>query len=108
MAVHRLTDGMICLSFDIEERFHSHLSDSLTANDWLMRNRIARIIDYLMEQEKSATFFVVGELARQYPDLIRYMSDSGFEIGAHGYRHRHFDRISIQEAKEEIAQSKSV
>ncbi len=99
---------MICLSFDIEERFHSHLSASGTSRDWLLRDRISKIIDYLIEHKKSATFFVVGELAEQYPDLVRRMSDSGFEVGAHGYQHRHLGRVSVQEGRNEISQSKSI
>ena len=58
---------MICLTFDVEERFHSHLAPGDTAREWRMERCISRIIDCLLEHGRTATFFVVGELAEQYP-----------------------------------------
>ena len=46
------------------------------------------IYDVLEKTEKSATFFVVGWMAEKYPEIIREISDRGFEIGSHTHLHQ--------------------
>lgn len=98
---------MICLSFDIEERFHSHLAPD-APRDWHTCDQISRLIDFLIERKLAATFFIVGELAEKYPELVRRIAESGLEVAAHGYRHQHLGQISRAEAQIEIARSKDV
>jgi polysaccharide deacetylase family protein (PEP-CTERM system associated) len=52
-----------------------------------------------------ATFFVLGHVARQYPDLIRAIDAAGHEIGVHGYWHRMVQRLSPQEFATELEQA---
>ena len=99
---------MICLSFDVEERFHSHLVSPDTRREWSLRDRIALILDSLGECGKKATFFVVGELAEAYPDLIRRMAVEGFEVGSHSYRHLRLDEEEQAVCREDISRSKKV
>jgi len=99
---------MICLSFDIEERFHSHLTDGSAAREWKAGDRIARILDLLAEHGRTATFFIVAELAEQYPALIRRIAEAGFEIGSHTYSHIRLDRGDRAACIEDIARSKRV
>lgn len=99
---------MICLSFDIEERFHSHLTDGTARREWKAGDRIARIIDLLLEQKRSGTFFVVGEMAERYPALIRRIAESGFEIGSHTYGHIRLDTGDRARCIEDITRSKRV
>lgn len=47
----------------------------------------ARLLDELKAHGMKATFFVVGERAAAYPDLLRRMADEGHEIGNHTYAH---------------------
>ena len=46
------------------------------------------IYDILEKTEKSATFFVVGWMAEKYPEIIREISDRGFEVGSHTHLHQ--------------------
>ena len=98
----------ICLTFDVEERFHSHLSSPNLLREWRHRKRIALIIDWLVEHRKTATCFVVGELAQEYPDLIRRMCDAGCEIASHSHRHLWMDSANAAECREDISRSKQV
>jgi polysaccharide deacetylase family protein (PEP-CTERM system associated) len=97
---------MICLSFDLEERFHSHLNDGSTARAWKAEDRIARIVDLLLEHRRSATFFVVGELAERYPALVRRIAEEGFEVGSHTYGHVRLDTGDKDACREDIARGK--
>lgn len=97
---------MICLTFDVEERFHSHLAPVAAHRAWRMEDRILAIIDELVARERTATFFVVGELAERFPKAVRRMSESGFEVASHSHTHPRFDRNSAESNREEIARSK--
>jgi polysaccharide deacetylase family protein (PEP-CTERM system associated) len=46
------------------------------------------ILDLLARAEVRATFFVVGEVMEQHPDLIRCIREQGHEIACHGMTHR--------------------
>lgn len=47
-----------------------------------------RILSMLEETGNLATFFVLGEVARKFPDLIREIHAAGHEIASHSYEHR--------------------
>ncbi len=99
---------MLCLTFDIEERFHSHLTPEDTPREWSLHDRIARLIDWLEERQQKATFFVVGELAEQYPGLIRRMFRAGCDIASHSYQHIRLDDSRKEMCKEDISISKKI
>jgi polysaccharide deacetylase family protein (PEP-CTERM system associated) len=46
-----------------------------------------KYLDFLKEKKSFATFFVVGSLARKYPDLIKLIRDEGHELGCHSDKH---------------------
>ncbi len=46
------------------------------------------VLDVLKEHKARATFFVVGELAEKYPDVVNRILEEGHEIANHGYTHR--------------------
>ena len=48
-----------------------------------------RVLDILKQHDVKATFFVVGENAKTYPDLIRRMDAEGHSIGNHSYSHNY-------------------
>lgn len=48
----------------------------------------APILELLDRHGGRATFFVVGEVARRHPELIRAIAARGHEIGCHGMSHR--------------------
>lgn len=47
-----------------------------------------RILDELDELGWTATFFLLGDMARRAPDVVREITRRGHEIGVHGDRHR--------------------
>jgi len=85
---------MKILTFDIEDWFHIlDNKETKSSSEWIKfdsRIRIGMdlIYDVLEKTEKSATFFVVGWMAEKYPEIIREISDRGFEIGSHTHLHQ--------------------
>ena len=48
----------------------------------------SQVLDILREKQVRATFFVVGEMVAQRPDVLRAIVDSGHLIGNHTWSHR--------------------
>src|SRR5262245_55440479 len=46
-----------------------------------------RVLDVLAESGASATFFVVGQQAEKYPELVRRIVHEGHAIGNHTWSH---------------------
>ncbi len=46
-----------------------------------------RYLEFLRRHDSTCTFFVVGDVAETYPDLIRHIAAEGHEIALHTYRH---------------------
>jgi peptidoglycan/xylan/chitin deacetylase (PgdA/CDA1 family) len=47
-----------------------------------------QILDILAEQRSCATFFILVENARRFPELVRRVIAEGHEVGLHGIDHR--------------------
>ena len=52
----------------------------------------ARYLDLLRRHAATGTFFVVGEVARAHPELVRRIAAEGHEIACHSDRHLPLDR----------------
>ncbi|WP_425059664.1 hypothetical protein SCACP_02610 [Sporomusa carbonis] len=46
-----------------------------------------QILDILKERQIPATFFVIGQNAAKYPDLVRRIAAEGHQLGNHTYNH---------------------
>ncbi|MBC8136675.1 MAG: polysaccharide deacetylase family protein [Fibrella sp.] len=60
----------------------------LTFDDGPHPDTTPRILDALAAENARATFFVVGERATRYPQLVRRMVQEGHTVGVHGLHHR--------------------
>jgi peptidoglycan/xylan/chitin deacetylase (PgdA/CDA1 family) len=67
-----------------------------------------QILDGLAKRDAKATFFVLGQNAEKYPDIIRRMMDEGHVIGNHTYHHVGLTANNRDEFKEEVLASNAV
>ncbi|WP_050182166.1 polysaccharide deacetylase family protein [Domibacillus robiginosus] len=65
------------------------------------------LLDLLKQYNVKATFFVIGEKAKLYPDLIRRMEKEGHEIGLHNNRHVSSWLLSPLGLEQELAEAAS-
>jgi polysaccharide deacetylase family protein (PEP-CTERM system associated) len=85
---------MNILTFDIEEWFHILDNDSTKSEkNWInyesrIHKNMEKIFDILESTNTKASFFVLGWIAEKYPEIIRSISDKGFEIGSHSTMHQ--------------------
>ncbi len=85
---------MNILTFDIEEWFHILDNDSTkTEAEWSafpsrLEHNMERIFELLERKDQKATFFCLGWVARQHPELIKKISALGYEIATHSDLHQ--------------------
>jgi peptidoglycan/xylan/chitin deacetylase (PgdA/CDA1 family)/sulfur carrier protein ThiS len=80
---------------------------ALTFDDGPSPRYTPRILRVLRRHRVSATFFVVGYLARRYPDVVRELLRSGMAVGNHSKGHptaRPFADLPLHEIREQIRQ----
>jgi len=85
------------LTIDLEDWFHPELvrhrlPSPISLRDERRRTLIERsteqLLGLLRERGIAATFFVVGEVAQQHPQLIQAIAAEGHELACHGMSHK--------------------
>ena len=66
------------------------------------------LIDRLNERDVKATFFIVGQNAEYYPEVVKKAADSGHELGNHSYDHPQLNEYGIDFIKEQISSTNRI
>lgn len=74
----------------------------LTFDDGPLPPHTSKVLDALAAQCVKATFFVVGQMAKTYPALVRREYREGHTIGTHTEHHPYMARLSDDAAEKEI------
>ena len=67
-----------------------------------------RILDVLQANGAVATFFELGSLMNNYPDIIRREEEIGCEVASHTFSHANLNKMSVNEIQTEVANSEDV
>ena len=79
---------MNVLTFDIEEWYTEKLKKTPSNEAYKeFDNILSIILDTLDRIDAKGTFFCVGALAREYPDVVKRIHSKGHEIGCHSDIH---------------------
>jgi peptidoglycan-N-acetylglucosamine deacetylase len=74
----------------------------LTFDDGPAPRSTRPILAALAAQCTKATFFMVGEMAAEYPDVVREVAEQGHTIGTHTWSHRNLRRLPDDKMKMQI------
>lgn len=74
----------------------------LTFDDGPLSPYTEKVLEALAAECVKATFFIVGEMARDAPALVRRAYSEGHSIGTHTQTHPHLPKLAFRRAKEEI------
>lgn len=66
------------------------------------------LLDGLKQRNVKASFFVIGQEAEKYPELIQRMKEEGHLIGNHTYHHVELTRVDAQTEQKEIEMTNEV
>jgi polysaccharide deacetylase family protein (PEP-CTERM system associated) len=97
-------------SFDIEDWHHSELhrvGDARPEESIVVRGTEA-ILDLLARHGWRSTFFVLGEVVRAHPGLIRRMVAEGHELACHGMSHRPLWRADPESFRAELREFRAL
>ncbi len=85
---------MKILTFDVEEWFHLlDNASTKTEKEWVtypcrIYENMDRIFDILERHNQKATFFIIGWIAKRYPEIVKSIYNKGFDIGFHTNFHQ--------------------
>lgn len=66
------------------------------------------LLNCLEENNGKATFFMLGQNAEQYPDVVKRMKDMGMELANHTYDHQILTSLSNDQIANEINKTTSI
>lgn len=93
---------------DAENNESSKKRAALTFDDGPHPTYTPKLLDGLAERNVKVTFFVIGECAANYPEILKRMSDEGHIIGNHTYSHVQLSCISQEKAITEITNTNNI
>ena len=78
----------------------------MVPNGHLLEERVPantyEYLDFLKKQQAYITFFVVGDVARNYPELIQHIQHEGHEIACHSDKHLPLDQLNQDQFKRDL------
>jgi peptidoglycan-N-acetylglucosamine deacetylase len=95
-------------SVDLEEWYHSELVEGRRSSVSLAAEATYPLLDLLDRYETQASFFVVGEVAEQNPELIRSILARGHEIGCHTFSHTLLWKLDEPSFRKELERFRSI
>lgn len=93
---------MNILTFDIEEWYVEKAFFGAKDAKYAEYDRLLdEILHKLEEIDQKGTFFCVGKLAVDFPQVVRKIADAGHEVGCHSNTHQWLNKMSYKEAYED-------
>jgi peptidoglycan/xylan/chitin deacetylase (PgdA/CDA1 family) len=75
----------------------------ITFDDGPLPPHTNRILDILASECVKATYFLVGRMAQNFPDVVRHIHNAGHTIGTHSQNHPlTFNKMPIAQAEQQI------
>lgn len=105
---------MMALTVDVEEGFHGlwPSAHSTVKHHKPPRGAFIRplrnILNLFERHHVSSTFFVLGQIAEVFPEVVEEVYGLGHEVASHGYSHVDLTRISLSELEEMVKKSRGI
>jgi len=102
------------MTIDVEDYFHvSAFEKHISRAHWPhLQCRIERNMDLILglldKHQIHATFFMLGWVAENYPQIVRSIVDNGHELASHGYHHVRVTNQQKEEFRQDIIRTKEL
>ena len=99
---------------DVEDYFQvESFSSVIKRANWnsytcRVENNTKRILDLIDARNIKGTFFILGWIAKKYPNLVREINSRGHEIASHGMSHKLIYKQTETEFRQETLDSKAL
>lgn len=107
-------DPFLFLTVDVEEYYDAEAFSGVIARSDRekypphVENNTMELLRLFQENGARGTFFVLGNVARKHPGLVRSILESGHEVGSHGNEHRMITKMSPAEFREDVRKSRKI
>ena len=107
---HVIPDGQVAhvLTVDVEEYFQVEgYSKFIPQLEWVkfpgrVEKQTYRLLNLFEQSHAKGTFFVLGWIAKRYPNLVRKIASAGHEIASHGFQHKMITKLSPEGFREDL------
>ena len=102
------------MTCDVEDYFQvSAFNDRVDRRDWEKLDcRIPRNVDLILarfsDTRTKGTFFILGWVAKHYPEVVRRIVAAGHEVASHGMEHRRVWQQSSVEFREDASSARKL
>jgi len=102
------------MSVDVEDYYQvSAFENRISRSDWhshesRVQANVDRILTLFDQYGVKGTFFTLGCLADQYPNMVKRIVDQGHELASHGWDHRRVTNLTPEEFRQDINRSKAL
>lgn len=100
------------LTFDIEDWYHANYAgvdfSGLRGRGSNFRSSVEWLLQICAECGCTATFFVLGCMGEEYPDIIRAIARAGHEVASHGYGHQLAYKQTAEEFRSDVKKSAEI
>ena len=102
------------MTVDVEDYFLvSAFEKSITQNEWSklplrVEDNTNRLLDLFAEHDVKSTFFCLGWVAENCPNVIRRIVDEGHELASHGYDHTRLHFLDRESFLQDVSKSKRI
>ena len=97
------------LTFDIEEWFHANFDgvslEPAAGRSSNFRSHMDTLLRICRETDCKATFFVLGCIGENYPDVVKAIAREGHDVASHGYGHQLAYKQTFEEFRDDVKKS---
>lgn len=106
-------DVVNALTVDFEDWYHGLTCTNPLPEQWdhlpaRIEASSSLLLDILSELEVQATFFVLGDVARRQPRIIRRIAEMGHELASHGFSHRPVHHLTPAEFLHDLDETRKL
>ena len=100
---------MNILTFDIEEWYlEKVLHGGRLFRYQQFDETLIRVLDELDKYDIKATFFCVGRLAAEFPEVVKTIANRGHELGCHSNEHTWLNKMTVEKLRNDTTEALKV
>lgn len=84
---------------------------SLETGELVWKEGLPLLLELYRKYNVKSTFFICGDIAEKFPEIVHMIISDGHEVGSHGYTHEvneSFDMLSLHQQKVHLDKSKKI
>jgi len=94
-----------CLTIDLEDWYQGLELEKETELERRIEKDADKVLSILDECRTKATFFILGNVAEKFPEIVNEIAKRGHELGSHGYIHRSIYSMKPEDFRRDLINS---